>query len=137
MAGVLDLAGQNVTATRLSGAAGTVTTSVAGPVTLTVNQNGVTNFGGSLQDGNGQLSLAFSGGRLVLSGVNAYSGGTTISGGILDINNPNSLGLANGGISIGPGTLEVSGDRRHRRQPQHRRDRPHCGDLGRSRAVVH
>ena len=60
--GVLDLAGQGVTVSSFSGAAGTVTTSVASPVTLTVNQIGSTVFGGALQNGSGQLSLAFSGG---------------------------------------------------------------------------
>ena len=60
--GVLDLAGQSVTSTSFSGTAGTLTTSVASPVTLTVNQVGSTVFGGALQNGSGQLSLAFGGG---------------------------------------------------------------------------
>ena len=107
--GVLDLAGQSVTTTSFSGAAGTVTTSVASPVTLTINQTGATAFGGALQNGNGTLSLAFSGGRLLLSGANGYSGGTTLSAGTLAITNAASLGLASGGLSIGPATLEVSG----------------------------
>ena len=82
--GVFDLAGLSITVPSFSGASGTVTTSVAQGVTLTVSQTGSTVFGGTLQNGAGVLSLVFSGGNsglLNLSGVNTYSGGTQILAG--------------------------------------------------------
>ena len=60
--GVLDLAGLSILAPSFSGLSGTVTTSVAQPVTLTVSQTGSTAFGGTLQNGAGVLALVFSGG---------------------------------------------------------------------------
>ncbi|MFI5261915.1 MAG: signal peptidase I [Candidatus Limnocylindrales bacterium] len=81
---VLDLHGWSDTIGSLAGA-GTVTSSVAGGVTLTVGGDGSGSgtFSGVLQDGSGQLALAKIGaaGTLVLSGVNTYSGPTTISAG--------------------------------------------------------
>ncbi len=66
--------------------------------------------GSIAQSGTGSYSLTMSGngGTLLLSGSNTYSGDTTISGGTLAVTNPASLGAANGSLSIGPATLEVT-----------------------------
>ena len=89
--GVLDLDGHNLTVGGLSGSAGTVTTSVPGSVALTLNQTAATSFGGTIQNGAGVLSLAFSGGALDLSGTNTYSGGTTLSAGTLQVGSTAAL----------------------------------------------
>ncbi len=81
----------NLTVAGLSGSAGTVTTSVPGSLALTVNQTAATSFGGTIQNGAGVLSLAFSGGALDLSGTNTYSGGTTITAGTLQVGSTAAL----------------------------------------------
>ena len=59
---------------------------MTGSVTLGVNQTANKTFGGTIQDGQGTLALSKSGAAvLVLSGPNSYSGGTTISGGTLQL----------------------------------------------------
>ena len=78
---------------------------------LTVSPSaGSYNFSGTIRDGdiagNGTLSFALSGaGQQVLSGVNAYSGGTTVNSGMLTVNG--TLGHAN--ITVNGGTLNGSG----------------------------
>ncbi len=109
-AGTLDLGGNSQAVTNLNGLAGVVTSSVPGAITLTVNPTAASNFGGTLKNGAGTLSLAMNGpGLLTLSGINTYSGGTVLSGGTLDITNAASLGTSSGGLSLGAATLEVSG----------------------------
>jgi autotransporter-associated beta strand protein len=106
--GTVDLAGYSPGVSSLSGLAGTITNSNTSGSTLSVNQAVTTTFGGTLQDGSGPLSLVKSGtGSLWLTGMNSYSGGTTLNGGTLAITNANSLG--SGTLSIGPATLEVAG----------------------------
>ena len=79
--GIVDLAGISPAALpSLNGVAGTITTSVASPVTLTVNPTALSVFGGVLQNGSGTLSLTVGGpGLLSLSGTNTYGGTTTIA----------------------------------------------------------
>src|SRR5262249_3358653 len=89
------------------------------PATLTVNQSGNTSFAGLLADtvleysstgsnGQGSLSLIKSGGgTLTLSGSNAYSGITTVSGGTLSISSDANLGTAP--ASPTPGKLVLNG----------------------------
>jgi fibronectin-binding autotransporter adhesin len=48
-------------------------------------------------------------GTLVLSGANTYTGGTSITGGVLSISADNNLG-ASGGITLGGGTLNATGN---------------------------
>ena len=74
-AGVLDLAGVNQTIASLadfsSGGLGTVTSSVAGPVTLTLAppSASTTTFSGVIQDGSGTMALVMDGpGTQVLAG---------------------------------------------------------------------
>ena len=66
---------------------------------LTETQTGVV-------QGTGSLSKSGAG-ALFLGAGNTYSGGTFITGGILEINTDASLGAATGGVDVGNGTLEV------------------------------
>jgi fibronectin-binding autotransporter adhesin len=48
-------------------------------------------------------------GRLVLTGVNNYTGGTAINGGTVQIAGDTNLGAASGGLSFNGGTLNTTG----------------------------
>ena len=90
--GVLDLAGNPLTVGSLSGSAGAIVTNRYAnyPSTLTVapSSGSTTTFAGNII-GNNALALSGSG-QLTLSGTNAYTGGTTVSGGTLEIAVPSA-----------------------------------------------
>ena len=89
------------------GSGGTVTTSVAGSITLTLAPAGTTTFSGVIQDGAGQISVTTNGpGIQVFSGSNTYTGATTINGCVLAIA---GSGVYSGGFALNGGTLEVVG----------------------------
>lgn len=76
----------------------TGTLSVDGDVTVTI--------GSAIADGSGPAGLAkVGGGTVVLTGLNTYSGGTSITGGTLSVSADANLGAASGGLTIGGGTL--------------------------------
>ena len=84
--GTLDLAGYSISVPSLSGAAGTLTNSGPSAATLTVNQSAATMFSGTLTDGAGTFGLTTAGkGILTLTGMNACSGDTRVTGGTLQI----------------------------------------------------
>ena len=109
--GVLDLAGNNQMVGALSGSAGAIVTNnslvASAASTLTVGAaSGATTYAGNIV---GNVALALSGGgELTLSGTNAYSGGTTVSGGTLDIAAPSAL-AGSGLVTIAAGGRLVSG----------------------------
>jgi fibronectin-binding autotransporter adhesin len=108
--GVLDLNGQAVSVGTLSGSSGgLVTSAVAGPASLNVNQTGNADFAGIVQNGSGVVSLAKSGvGTLFISGSNSYSGDTTVtSGQIRTAGNGVTDGSNN--YAFGTGDVIVSG----------------------------
>jgi fibronectin-binding autotransporter adhesin len=89
---------------------GTVTSGAAGALTLTAGgDNTSTLFSGVLQNGSGTVSFTKSGtGTLTLSGANTYSGLTTVSNGILAIQNTSALGTTAGATAVNSGaTLEL------------------------------
>ena len=107
--GVFDLAGNVQTVGSLSGPAGAVVANSLPnyPATLTVApSSGSTTFAGNII-GNNALALSGSG-ELTLSGTNAYYGGTTVSGGTLDIAAPSAL-AGSGLVTIAAGGRLVLG----------------------------
>jgi autotransporter-associated beta strand protein len=107
--GTLDMAGYSVTAPSFSGAAGTITNSASNSLaTLSVNQSTNTAFNGTIADGAGQVGLYKSGpGMLTLGNANAYSGGTAIAAGTLQLGNTAALG--SGALAANGGMLDMAG----------------------------
>ena len=80
--------------------------------TLTLAAAVPTNFGGSIvnntNSGTGTVALVKSGSAMViLTGVNSYSGGTTITNGLLKLNNAAALGATTAPVTITGGTLDL------------------------------
>jgi len=76
------------------------------PVALTVGGNNAsTTFSGVLTDVTSAGSLIKNGtGTFILTGTNnTYSGGTTINGGILQVNNPAGSGTGSGAVNVNSG----------------------------------
>ena len=108
--GAFDLAGNVQTVGSLSGSAGAIvmnSLSSSYLSTLTVAPSaGSTTFAGNIV-GNNALALSGSG-ALTLSGTNSYYGGTTVSGGTLDIAAPSALS-GSGLVTIAAGGRLVLG----------------------------
>ena len=76
---------------------------------LTVGSNNLsTTFSGFINGSGGSLTK-IGNGTLVLSGENTYSGGTTIQGGKLLINNTTGFGTGSGPVQVNAGQLGGSG----------------------------
>ena len=99
--GTLDVHGLSPTINGLLGT-GTVTTGVAGALTLTVGDgSSSSSFSGIIQDGAGQIGLTKTGaGTLTLSGLSTYTGKTIIQEGTLylGLTNNSGTGLTNAGV---------------------------------------
>src|SRR3989441_1959236 len=92
--------------------AGTVTSGAAGAVTLTAGgNNGSTTFSGVILNGSGTVALTKTGtGTLTLSGANTYGGTTTVSAGVLDVQNNTALGATAGATTVAGGAaLQLDG----------------------------
>jgi fibronectin-binding autotransporter adhesin len=82
-----------------------------GSKTLTVGLNGFTTevsgtvADGGLGGGTGGALIKVGTGTLTLSGLNTYSGGTSLNGGIVAVNSDSNLGT--GPLSFNGGTLEI------------------------------
>jgi autotransporter-associated beta strand protein len=116
---IFDLKGFSETTGSLSGT-GTVTSTAAGNITLTTGGNNTTTtFAGVIQNGSA-ASVGFTKagtGTMTLSGINTYTGATTVNAGTLFINGSTASGsavsvtsagtLAGGGTAAG--TVSLSG----------------------------
>ena len=107
-AGALDLNGQVITIDGLAGT-GSITNNSSTPVSLTTGASGGSGtFGGTINDGSGVIALAKTGaGTVTLTHVNSYSGGTTVTGGLLGITSYGALGAIPG--SPTPGNVVLNG----------------------------
>ena len=77
-------------------------------LTLTGSNTGSNTIAAVIGDNTGATSVAKSGvGNWVMSGVNTYTGGTTVSGGTLTL--ANALALQNSALTISGGTVALSG----------------------------
>jgi autotransporter-associated beta strand protein len=87
---------------------------VAGTQTLAFAGSGAIAASGVISDGGGSVALTKSGaGTLTLSATNLFTGGTTITGGVLSIANDGNLGAIPGtatanSITINGGTLQLT-----------------------------
>ena len=84
-----------------------------GAQNLTITNGG--SFGGTIADGGAWAgtggSVSLTGGLLLLSGVNTYTGGTMVTGGAtLGINADAALGNASGGLTLNNGMLGALSD---------------------------
>jgi uncharacterized repeat protein (TIGR01451 family) len=107
----LDMNGFSDTIGSLAGA-GTVTSGVAGAVTLNAGGNNTsTAFSGVMQNGAGTLAVTKTGtGTWTLSGASTYTGLTTISAGVIDVQSNTALGGAAGATTVAAGAaLQVDG----------------------------
>ena len=113
----LDLNGFNNTIGSLTSAAlgdGTVDNTSAGPVTLTTGTAGSTFYSGVIKNTGGPLSLTKVGAGTVftLTGVNTYSGLTTVAQGMLVAGSTNALGsgsVAPSATGVAPGITVATG----------------------------
>lgn len=114
-----DMWGFNQTVTSLDGDAGSKVTTLK-PITLTgspptpvlsvstLTVNGGGDFAGVIENGAGFMSLTKNGsGTLTLSGVNDYSGTTTVNGGILALAGDGSI-ESSASLQLNTNTLDIS-----------------------------
>ncbi len=101
--GTFDVNGSTQTIAALAGTGGAV---ALGNGALTVDQAGNTSYAGAI-GGTGSLTKAGSG-TLVLAGVNSYTGGTTVSGGTLQLGIDGAL-AAGGALTVNGGTFDLNG----------------------------
>ena len=93
------------------GNGGTVTNSGYGPAVLTfAPSSGSATFSGVIQNGNQPVGLTMSGtGTQILAGTNTFSGPTTISGGVLQLNNANALQNSTVAVNINSSPSPAAG----------------------------
>jgi fibronectin-binding autotransporter adhesin len=89
--------------------AGAFTLNAIGTATITTDSAGVTATITAPIAGSGGLNKSGPG-VLILVGENTYSGGTTISGGVLRVASDTNLGALNVGLELNGGELETSAD---------------------------
>jgi len=116
LSGPITLLGNTTIGTEGGTISGPISSGVSGAQTLTLgtgSSGGSPTFSGAISDGAGTLALRVSpaaGGQIILSGVNSYSGGTTIASGRVHAANASSFGTA--GVTVsgnGQAFLTASG----------------------------
>ena len=109
--GNLDLGGRDNTVGSLSGTAGGVVQNSLGAAILTTGGGGGSgDFSGNIVNGTAPLSLTKIGaGTQTLSGINTYTGATTINAGILRAGSTTGLSNTSAFLVNGGGTLDVNG----------------------------
>jgi fibronectin-binding autotransporter adhesin len=88
------------------------TTSSSVTLTLDGSNTGINTISGNITNGgatNGVAIVKSGGGTWVLSGSNGYTGGTTVSQGLLQLNSSNALGSSSGSLTVNGGVLNLNG----------------------------
>ena len=89
-------------------AAGGISANTAGTKTITTSTGPVT-ISGIIGNGAGVVAVTQSGpGTLTLSGNNTYTGGTTVSAGLLQLNSSSALGSSSGSLTVNGGVLNLN-----------------------------
>lgn len=91
--------------------AGLVENGAATSSVLTIDGSSVgpSQFSGVIQNGgSGRLALQLNSGVLTLGGINSFSGGTTIAGGVLQVLRDDNLGDPTGGLIFNGGALATT-----------------------------
>jgi fibronectin-binding autotransporter adhesin len=110
-AGSIDLNGFNQQLAYLaSGASGGIFNSAGGLATLTIDGTTSTTYARAIgTTGSATIALVKAGSStLTLSGSSAFSGGTTINGGVISVASDSSLGASSGSINFAGGTLATT-----------------------------
>lgn len=67
-------------------------------------------YSGNIGESGGSFGITKAGdGTLILSGVNTYSGGTTINAGLLELKSTSALGSTSGSLTVNGGILDLDG----------------------------
>ncbi|MBE3100270.1 MAG: autotransporter-associated beta strand repeat-containing protein [Planctomycetes bacterium] len=82
---------------------------LASPLDVNVASGAAITFSGAIGNTGGQPVAKSGEGTLVLSGANAYGGGTTVSDGTLLVNNTAGSGTGSGAVTVGAATLGGTG----------------------------
>jgi autotransporter-associated beta strand protein len=109
--GTLDLR-SSLSVGTLSGTGGTITGGTTGSFTLTTTMSSGGTFSGTIANGSATAVLLTKAGSgtLALSSANTYSGATSITGGVLNIQNATALGGTSAGTTVSSGAaLELQG----------------------------
>jgi autotransporter-associated beta strand protein len=114
-----NIAGPNSWSGAITLGSGSTITSSAGTLTLT---GGITNGGNLLTfDGSGDTTVSTTkitgagglsktgAGTLLLSAANDYTGGTTVSSGLVLLNNSTALGSSSGSLTVNGGIVDLNG----------------------------
>ncbi len=105
--GTLNINDNNQSAGPIAGSGGSITLGVIPATTLTSTTSTSTTYGGVIS-GSGAFTLAGSGGTLILTAANTYSGGTTINGSTLQSGINNVL-LPTGNLTVNsPGVFNLN-----------------------------
>jgi autotransporter-associated beta strand protein len=110
--GTVRLNGFDQTVAGITGFSGTIENGGAANATLTAGGNNLsTTYSGTIRNGSGGGSLALTktgSGTLTLSGSNSYTGGTTVSAGILRAGSAGAF-VNNTAYTVNGGTLDLNG----------------------------
>jgi fibronectin-binding autotransporter adhesin len=109
--GTLDVNGFSQTFANLTGATGTITTSMVGSFTLTLTNSSSGTYNGVIDEGSATFEIIKTGtAALTLGGANAYSGLTTVSAGTIIVTHSSALGNLTGATTVASGAvLSISG----------------------------
>ena len=105
---ILDLAGFSAVIGGLVKSANDATVSNSVPSTIsTLTTTGTSTFAGVIANGTGTVALTVNGGALTLTGVNTYTGTTSVNRGTLDVGGGTAAGTINSAsaLALGGGTL--------------------------------